>query len=42
MFTKSDPNLLYAEIFRSSICAGSFYGVNSVTGFVTVIGTSIY
>lgn len=42
MFTKSDPYLLYGEIFRSSICAGSFYGENFVTGFVTAIGTIIY
>lgn len=42
MFTKSDPYLLYEEIFRSSICAGSFYGENFVTGFVTAIGTIIY
>jgi len=38
MFTKSDSDVLYTEIFRSSICAGSFYGVNSVTGFVTQSG----
>jgi hypothetical protein len=38
MFTKSALDTLNAEIFRSSICAGSFYGVNLVTGFVTQSG----
>ena len=42
IITKSGPDVLYTAIFRSSICAGSFYGENLVTGFVTAIGTNIY
>ena len=42
MFTKSNADILNLGIFRSSICPGSFYGVNLVTGFVTQSGPTFY
>jgi len=42
MFTKSTADMLNLEIFRSSICAGSYYGVNLATGFVTQSSPTFY
>ena len=42
MFTKSTADMLNLEIFRSSICAGSYYGVNLATGFVTQSRPTFY